>query len=40
MAWDVDKQYFNQGVDSRWSTPINSQGDEILYGGPYWRPNL
>ena len=39
MAWDADKQFFNR-LDSRWSTPINSQGDEILYGGPYWRPNL
>mmetsp|Transcript_53752 Transcript_53752/g.87032 ORF Transcript_53752/g.87032 Transcript_53752/m.87032 type:complete len:329 (-) Transcript_53752:53-1039(-) len=35
-----EKDIYNNHLDSQWTTPVNSQGDEVMYGGPYWRPTL
>ena len=32
--------FYNAHLDSQWTTPINSDGDEVTYAGPYWRPTL
>ena len=38
---DLDDELYNKHLlESQWTTPVNSQGDEIAYWGPYWRPTL